>query len=72
MICRDCKRPGNIKYAVRHYLCAKCAISRGFKFLRGLTRWQLESLPAMPLKRAGLYDVVSDEILLRCTSSERG
>lgn len=64
--CRACSAivtgDSGVKYGIRHYLCLACAFSRGETFLRKLPTWQLENLPAIPLRRAGLWDAVSDEI----------
>lgn len=67
-ICRDCHeliRQQPVKYSIRHYLCPDCAMGRGQDFLSKLHVWQLEQLPAIALKRSGLWDAVAHLIELK-------
>lgn len=67
--CRSCKAmvtgDDGVKYGVRHYLCHDCAIRRGIEFLKTLKTWQLERLPAIRLKRAGLFEEVARLVMAR-------
>ena len=46
-----------IKYSTRHYAHIDCALDKwGAAFFDKLNKWQLDQVPVMPVRRAGLYD----------------
>lgn len=63
--CRFCKGYGDdlVKYGVRHYAHAKCALeAKGAAFFDYLTDWQCTRFPVIAAKRAG----VLTELKARC------
>lgn len=67
--CRLCKKgkpgPAPIKYAVRHYAHADCALEKwGAEFFDRLTRWQLEQFPALVAARAGLLNELEKRLMI--------
>ena len=54
--CRVCKQDGaEIKYGVRHYAHAECALEKwGGAFFKRLTPWQASMFPYFAAKRANV------------------
>jgi hypothetical protein len=58
-----------IKYGVRHYAHADCALTRwGASFFDRLRDWPLKRFPAMNAERAGLLQALETAIAARETS----
>lgn len=63
--CRLCsERRGHlIKYGVRHYSHAECALSRwGADFFDMLSQWQLEQFPVMAAAKYNLIEALTAKI----------
>lgn len=54
-----------IKYAVRHSAHLQCIAAARPEFVRDLTTWQIEQLPALECRALGLDGIIRDELAKR-------